>query len=96
MDRAAVINTLKAHRQELRELGVRSLRLFGSFARDQARNGSDIDLLVDMGPEPTFRQYCDIRFFLEDLLERSVDLVTEGDLREPIRPFVERDAIRVA
>ncbi len=96
MKREEVLTTLKAHRDDLVSLGVKSLRLFGSTARDEMRPDSDVDLLVAFEAIPTFSVYMQLRIFLEDLLGASVDLVTETGLRSQVRPYVERDAIRVA
>lgn len=76
--------------------GVASLRLFGSVARDGATDHSDVDLLVAFADQPTFRNFMDLRFFLEDLLGCDIDLITETGLRREVRPYVEKDAIRVA
>jgi predicted nucleotidyltransferase len=96
MRREDVLATLKAHRADLDRFGVKSLRLFGSTARDEMRPGSDVDLLVAFEATPTFSDYMKLRIFLEDLLGVSVDLVTESGLRQRVRPYVEKDAIRVA
>ena len=96
MRRAEVLAILKAHLEDLRRFGVSSLRLFGSVARDEASMGSDVDLLVDFEETPTFSGYMKLRILLEDLLGAKVDLVTESGLKERARPYVERDAIRVA
>jgi predicted nucleotidyltransferase len=94
--REEILTTLKRHRDELVRYGARSLRLFGSVARDEASPESDIDLLVDFATPPTFSQYMELRIRLEDLLGAKVDLVTEAGLRARVRPIVERDAILVA
>jgi hypothetical protein len=94
--RAEVTATLQGHRERIAALGVRSLFLFGSVARDEAHADSDVDLLVDFAKSPTFRGYMDLKFFLEDLLGRRVDLVTRTGLRPRALPAVEREAIRVA
>jgi hypothetical protein len=52
--------------------------------------------LVDFAESPSFRDFMALRFFLEDLLGATVDLVTENGLRPRVRPYVEKDAIRVA
>ena len=96
MRRDKTLNVLQAHRKELRRFGVKSLRLFGSVARDEAAGSSDVDLLVDFHTTPTFSGFMDLRIFLEDLLGARVDLVTERGLRDQVRPYVEREAIRVA
>jgi predicted nucleotidyltransferase len=94
--RDEVAALLRAHRAELERLGVRSLRLFGSVARNEAGPDSDFDILVDLGGPAGFAQYMDLLFFLEELLGTTVDLVTVRGLREEVRPEVEREAIRVA
>ena len=76
--------------------GVRQLRLFGSTARDEAREDSDVDVLVEFEGPATFRGYFGLLHFLEDKFGTSVDLVTEKGLRKEVRPYVEKDAIRVA
>jgi uncharacterized protein len=96
MGRDAVLSLLTAHRSEIESFGVESLRLFGSVARGEASSDSDVDLLVSFRQTPTFSGYMKLRIFLEDLLGARVDLITESGLREGVRPFVEKDAIRVA
>jgi predicted nucleotidyltransferase len=96
MGRDDVLALLAAHRGEIERFGVESLRLFGSVARGEAAAGSDVDLLVSFRASPTFSAYMKLRIFLEDLLGVRVDLITESGLREGVRPFVEKDAIRVA
>jgi hypothetical protein len=96
MNRDTVLALLREHLPVLRErFGVRGLRLFGSMARDTAREDSDIDVLVAFDRPPDSDQFFGTQFYLEDLLGRSIDLVTETALRERLRPYVERDAIPV-
>lgn len=96
MGRDDVLTILEAHRNDLERFEVESLRLFGSVARGEASPESDVDLLVSFRRTPTFSGYMKLRIFLEDLLGAKVDLITETGLREGVRPFVEREAIRVA
>jgi predicted nucleotidyltransferase len=96
MGREDVLTLLRSHGDEIESLGVTSLRLFGSVARGEASPESDVDLLVSFRETPTFSGYMKVRIFLEDLLGTKVDLITESGLRDRVRPFVEKDAIRVA
>ena len=80
----------------VRRFGVKRLRLFGSTARDEAREDSDVDVLVEFEGPATFRGYFDLLHYLEDKFGTTVDLVTEKGLRKEVRPYVEKDAIRVA
>ena len=69
--------------------------VFESFARDEASELSDIDVLVTFDGPATSRGFFGVQFFIEDIFDRSVDLVTDNALREEFRPYVEQDAIKV-
>jgi len=85
-----VLALLRQHEPILRErFGVKRIGVFGSFARGEEHKGSDVDVLVVFRDgEETFDHYMDCKFYLEDLFNRSVDLVIEDTLkvrlREPI------------
>lgn len=96
MRREAILRLLEENRDAIGRFGVGSLHLFGSAARDEAGESSDIDLLVGFESSPSFSDFMKLRIFLEDLLGTEVDLVTQNGLRERVRPYVEREAIRVA
>ncbi len=87
---------LKAHHLELKKLGVADLRLFGSHARGEARDGSDFDIVVSFERPASFDAFMDLKFLLEEALGSQVDLVTESALRPQIKHSIEQDAIRVA
>jgi uncharacterized protein len=97
MDRAVALSTLSHLLPALRrEFGVRRMALFGSTARGEAREDSDIDLLVEFEDGPTFDSFMGLKLSLEDRLGRRVDLVTPGALKARLRPIVEREAVDVA
>ncbi|MBI3292758.1 MAG: nucleotidyltransferase family protein [Elusimicrobia bacterium] len=91
-----LLELLHKHQAQIAELGVRSLAVFGSVARGKARSDSDVDLLVDFDGPATFDRYMQLKFFLEDLLKRRVDLLTQQAVRPELRPSIEQDARRVA
>ena len=96
MKNTEIIQLLRQHRDELRKrFGVKSLAVFGSVARGEARPDSDVDILVEFEGRATFDRYMGLKFFLEDLLGRRVDLVTRKALKPRMRPYVEREAIYV-
>ncbi len=96
MNRDELLDTLREHRETLAtRFGVTSLALFGSFARDQATDASDIDILIRFDGPATSKSYFGVQFYLEDLLGRPVDLVTDKALRPRFRPYVEREAVDV-
>jgi predicted nucleotidyltransferase len=74
---------------------VVGLALFGSTARDSAREDSDIDILVSFDGAATSERYFGVQFYLEDLLGRPVDLVTDKALRPELRPYIEKEALHV-
>lgn len=96
MNRAETLQLLAQHKPELmRRFGVVELALFGSVARDEARPGSDLDVLVRFDGPADSQRYFGLQFYLEDLVGQPVDLVTDKALRPELRPSVERDAIHV-
>ncbi len=92
MTRQSVSELLQIHLATLRrDYGVARLSLFGSVARNEAGGDSDVDLLVDFGQAPTFKQYMGALLYLEDALGCRVDLVTEGTLKPHVAPLVARE-----
>jgi hypothetical protein len=97
MNRASLLALLSKHAGRLKaEFGLGRLSVFGSAARDELREGSDVDILVQFVGAPTFDAYMDLKFELEALFQMRVDLVTAESIRPRMRPIVERDLIDVA
>ena len=96
MNRDEVLDVLRTHKSTLAQrFGVSELTLFGSVAREQANDDSDVDILVSYNKPATSKAYFGVQFYLEDLLGRQVDLVTDKALRKEFRLYVEREAINV-
>lgn len=96
MNRADVIALLAQSKPILaHRYGVTRLALFGSTARGDAGAASDVDVLVAFDGPATSVRYFGVQFYLEDLLGRPVDLVTEKAMRAELRPFIEKDAVHV-
>lgn len=96
MLKETVIQLLQQHKNELSQLHVEALFLFGSVSRGEEGPHSDIDLLVDFAGETTFDRYMDLKFYLEELFQRKIDLVTRAAIRPELRKYVEEDLIRAA
>ena len=97
MDRQAILDRLQAESPVLkRKYGVKSLGVFGSMARGDDHEGSDVDVLVTFEGPATFRSFMGLKLDLEDLFERRVDLGTPGTLRVEMRSEIEKDLIHVA
>lgn len=82
-----ILDFLRAHREELKAMGVVKIGLFGSYARGEQRPDSDMDFLFEMDGM-TFKRWMKVWNYLEDNLSIKVDLVPEKDLRAELRPYV--------
>jgi hypothetical protein len=90
--KADIVETLRRNGERIASLGVKRLGLFGSFARDEGRAESDVDVLVEFQPgRKTFDSFMDLAFLLESLLERRVELVTPESLSPYIGPHILRE-----
>ncbi|HSG42529.1 MAG TPA: nucleotidyltransferase family protein [Anaerolineales bacterium] len=96
MSRSSVITRIRKHRVQLEKLGVISLSLFGSVAREEETNNSDVDILVEFNGRATFDRYMNTKFYLEDLLGCKVDLVTPNAIKPRMKPYIMQDLIHVA
>ena len=96
MDSETVIRTLRAHEAELRAEGISHVYLFGSVARGEADEKSDVDLFYDYDPERFgFLQFMRIRELAPKIVGRSVDIMPRDGIHRLIRSDVEKTAIEV-
>jgi predicted nucleotidyltransferase len=96
MQKTVVLKTLKQIKPLLIEqFGIIRLALFGSTARNEATDNSDVDILVSFAGIATSQRYFGVQFYLEDCLGCRVDLVTDKAVRPQLRAFIEQEAIDV-
>jgi len=89
--REEILAYLRASRERFAQLyGVRRIGIFGSAARGEAGEQSDVDVLVEMA-EPTFDRYMDLKFEIESALGLEVDLVLAETVKERLKPVIERE-----
>jgi len=93
MTREQIIQQLKKHKGELDAFGVRSLSLFGSVARGEERPDSDIDILVDFERIGGLFEFVRLKNFLEQTLNKPVDLVTPDALKPQLREKILQESI---
>lgn len=91
MDRSQVLDRLQRHLSEIEAMGVRSLALFGSVARDEASPESDIDFVVEFAAPTTFDGYMNLKILLEDTLEREIDLVPRQSMKPEVAETMQKD-----
>lgn len=82
-----IMNLLRKNAGILKKYKVKRIGLFGSYVRGEQKRYSDIDFLVDF-EEPTFDNFMDLVFYLEDLFGKKIELITSGSLSRYIQPYV--------
>ncbi|MEK9714072.1 MAG: nucleotidyltransferase family protein [Thalassolituus sp.] len=96
MNREQALDILSRCKPVLQErYGLTTLALFGSTARNDAREDSDIDILVGFDGKATSKQFFGVQFYLEEALGSPVDLVTEKAVREELKPYITQDRVDV-
>jgi uncharacterized protein len=92
-----VISKIKPHESVLRQAGLKALYIFGSTARQQATEGSDVDLLFEVAPATRFNllDQAKLQTMLSDMLNMPVDLVERDALRPQMRTRTELDQVRI-
>lgn len=97
MTRDEVVGRLRPHEPELRSSGLAALYLFGSTARGEAREDSDVDLLFELGDAPDFSllTQASLQIRLSDVLGANVDLVGLDGLRDRMRKRIGPELVRI-
>jgi len=94
MKRQSILKILAEHRSEIASrFGVASLSLFGSIARGEAAADSDVDILVTFVKTPGIFGFLELKEYLENLLQCSVDLVTKNALKKQFREQILAEAL---
>ena len=92
--RTEILRLLEGNRDRIKSFGVREIGVFGSVAREEQTEKSDVDVLVELETK-TFDAYMGLLFFLEDLFERKVDLVMKGAIKPIIKDNILSETIYV-
>ena len=85
-----IFDKLKRRKNILKKYGVKKIGLFGSFIRGEQKRYSDIDFLIEFD-KPDFDNFMDLAYYLEDLFDRKVELITNGSIIPYIQPYVEKE-----
>jgi len=89
LNKKEIIQSIHSNIDEIKGYGIKRIGIFGSFARSSQNNKSDIDVLVEFYPEEkSFDNYMELKFFLERLLRRKVDLVIKEAIKPRIRRYI--------
>lgn len=96
MTKAFVLDFLKKHKAEYcDEFGVTKIGLFGSYARDEQTDESDIDLAVEIESDNKFRSFFGLKAYLEENLHRRVDLGIESSIKPIVKKYIEKEIVYV-
>ena len=86
---------IQSHKKDLNKLGVRTLALFGSVARDESTRKSDVDIMIDFDSKKGLFVFIDIKSYLEEILDCDVDLVTKNALHPALKQNILKEAKHV-
>jgi len=96
MTKAFIIDFLSTHKQEFNDkYGVTKIGLFGSYARDEQNENSDIDIAVEIQNDNKFRSFFGLKHFIEDQLHHKIDLGIESALKPTAKAMIMQDIIYV-
>ena len=91
-----VIKTLKENKNELsKEYNVKTVGIFGSYARGDCKKTSDVDILVEFKKTPSLFEFVELKDHLSDLIGKNVDLVMKDALRPNIGKHIMKEAVYV-
>jgi len=89
LNRERIFQLIGENRDRIDQFGVKRIGLFGSFVNDTSTSDSDVDLLVEFDKgKKTFDNYMDLKFFLESLFQRDVDLVIKDAVKKTLRSHI--------
>jgi len=89
LNKKIIMKSIQDNLDEVKGYGIRRIGVFGSFVRSSQNEKSDIDVLVEFYPsKKSFDNYMELKFFLEKLLHRKVDLVIKDAIKPRIKPYI--------
>jgi len=94
MTKEKIKEIIREHKEILKKYKVKSVALFGSYVRNEQKEDSDIDLLVEF-EEDTYHNFINLIFSLEELLKKEITVVSKEDLSPYIQPYVLKEIERI-
>jgi predicted nucleotidyltransferase len=93
LNKEIIIQKINENKTKILSYGVKKLSLFGSYARDEAKENSDIDLLVEFKKEKEkdYSNELDLQVFFYNLFEKNIGLCEKNRLRKEYRPYIIND-----
>ena len=94
MTKEDIKRAIRENKHILKKYKIKSISLFGSYVRNEQKEGSDIDFWVDF-EEPTYDNLINLVFFLEELLKHKVEVVSEGGVSPYIEPYIRKELEKI-
>jgi len=92
LTKGGILDKIEENSGRIEGYGVKKIGLFGSYARNEQNERSDIDLLVEFrGGKKSFNNYMGLKMFLEDLFDCKVDLVIVEDVKPLLKPHIMKE-----
>jgi predicted nucleotidyltransferase len=90
-----ILHILKNNKKTLSEqYGVTDIAVFGSYARNEHKGKSDIDIFVELKPGfRTFDNFMDLKFYLQKITSKKIDLVIKNSIRNELKPAILKEAV---
>jgi len=95
MTKEEIIDIILKNKKILKKYKVKFISLFGSYVRNEQKEDSDVDLLVEF-KEPTYHNFINLVFSLEILLKKEVNLIPEGSLSPYLEPYIRKEALKIS
>ena len=94
MNKEEAIKKLRENKDKIKSFGVKRIGIFGSIVRGEAKEKSDLDIIVEFEEDKkNFENFINLAFFLEDLFGRKIDLLTPESISPYIKPYIEREIV---
>ena len=94
MTRDDIMHRIREHDDFLLSHGIKRIGLFGSYARGEQNKQSDIDFVVEFDEgKKNYDNFIDLCFFLENILGKKIDLLTEESVSPYMRPYIEKEIL---
>jgi len=91
-----VINKLKEHKNDLfKKYNIKSMGVFGSYARGEESSDSDVDILVEYSITPDFFKFLDLEDELSEIFNKKIDLVTKPALKPLIKNKILKETLYI-
>lgn len=89
MDKHEIFNIIKINKKHLKKYGVKRIGLFGSYAKGNQKEHSDLDFIIEFEEgKKSFDNYMELNFLLKDLFDKDIDLVIAGTIKPELKDSI--------